>query len=185
MGLPLAARFELTPAPGVGAGGGAAASSKSAQSLSRAFRPAPARSWYGHAVRGGTSFPRLEGAQGAQRGQAALRPRYVQRRREAGTTQPASTRVSTGCRPATRSASASSSPPLDAASGGGTRRAVGRGCTGCARHRQLSKHSTAAGGRSIPRRASGTERAVVAVRATLIRTRCRSAVDAMKRGTAS
>ena len=48
-----------------------------------------ARSWYGHAVRSGTSFARLEGAQGAQRGQAALRPRYVQRRREAGTTQPA------------------------------------------------------------------------------------------------
>ena len=32
---------------------------------------------------------RLEDAQGAQDGQAALRPRYVQRRREAGTTQPA------------------------------------------------------------------------------------------------
>ena len=91
MDLPLAARFELTPAPGVGAGGGAAASSKSAQSLSRAFRPAAARrSWYGHSVRRGTSRGwRAHSAHSKARGQAALRPRYVQRKREAGTTQPA------------------------------------------------------------------------------------------------
>ena len=82
MDLPLAARFELTPAPGVGAGGGAAASSKSYQSLSCAFRPA------------------------------------------------------------TSEASASSSPPLDAARRGGERRrAVCRGCIGCACQRQLSNRA--------------------------------------------
>ena len=122
-----------------------------------------ARSWYSHAVRSGTS-----------RGWRAHRAQSAGRRPNALDTCSANVRLvprsqhtcQHSCTPATRAASASSSPPLDAASGGGTKRAVGCDCTGCARHRQLS-NSTAVGPRSIPWRrhtASGAPRGAVLAR---------------------